>query len=132
MLVDNSIFKRLSNSTKLKFIHKKKIQFQFKYSFCYLLICLSTTMTAETLKPFITPTSSENYVPAHSSATAARRHRSCNFLAITASVVAIILTTAVLGITVSICSMLDLQKNCIISKMLSKMTPAIIVRINVH
>lgn len=56
-------------------------------------------MTAETLKPFITPTTSENYVPTHSSA-AARHHRSCYFLAITASVVAIILTAAVMGISI--------------------------------
>lgn len=59
-------------------------------------------MTAETLKPFIAPTSSKNYVTTESSATPSRRHRgSCYFLAITASVITIILTAALLGITVS-------------------------------
>ncbi|KAM7345843.1 TNF superfamily member 12 eiger isoform 2-T5 [Cochliomyia hominivorax] len=60
-------------------------------------------MTAETLKPFITPTSSKNYVTTDSSATPSpiRRHRgSCYFLAITASVITIILTAALLGITI--------------------------------
>ncbi|XP_065368540.1 protein eiger isoform X2 [Calliphora vicina] len=58
-------------------------------------------MTAETLKPFITPTSDENYVTTDSSAAVVSRHRrSCYFLAITASVIAVILTAALLGITI--------------------------------
>lgn len=58
-------------------------------------------MTAETLKPFITPTSVDNYVTTHSSAAASRHRRSCYFLAITASVITVILTVALLGIAVS-------------------------------
>ncbi|XP_046811034.1 protein eiger isoform X1 [Lucilia cuprina] len=57
-------------------------------------------MTAETLKPFITPTSAENYVTTDSSASASHHRRSCYFLAITASVITVILTAALLGITI--------------------------------
>ena len=76
----------------------------------------TTNMTAETLKPFITPTSVDNYTATHSSAessssSSSRCSRSCYFLAITASVITVILTTALLGIAVSTHTHIQIYKH---------------------
>lgn len=57
-------------------------------------------MTAETLKPFLTP--GDRYATAsHSSASSVDRRGSRYFIAIAASALVILLTTTLLGLTVS-------------------------------
>lgn len=61
-------------------------------------------MTAETLKPFITPTSAVNNFPAkHSGVTQPTKRKIKNLIPIVLCIIAVALVIGIFGLTVSVC-----------------------------